>query len=344
MFGVRSFVFRKARGSRGGRGHVTANMLNWAGPNIMMAPVMNWGHTSIARSRSSMMGLTCSLHTQSWLGKGEDLKKRQEQLMGRNLPKRKSVEGVGKVVLVASGKGGVGKSTTAVNLALALAQSPAKNKVGLLDTDVFGPSIPDMMAVSELPLLDSNNKMLPVQNYGVGCMSMGLLVDPQAALVWRGPMVMGALEKLVHGTNWSGTDILAVDTPPGTGDIHLSLAQTVEIAGAIIVTTPQKVALSDARKGVDMYQKMGVPLLGVVENMASFVCGTCQAVTHVFGSQGVEGLSNEEGIPVLGSIPLDPSLMASSDCGHPLVLSQPQSAVATTYREIAQKVIKSLAA
>jgi len=234
----------------------------------------------------------------------------------------------------------VESNTRVTNLALALAQSPAKNKVGLLDTDVFGPSIPDMMAVSELPLLDSNNKMLPVQNYGVGCMSMGLLVDPQAALVWRGPMVMGALEKLVHGTNWSDTDILVVDTPPGTGDIHLSLSQTVEIAGAIIVSTPQKVALSDARKGVDMYRKVGIPVLGMVQNMSSFVCGSCSSVTHLFGENGVKDMAQELDVSLLGSIPLDPALMASCDSGQPIVISHPESIATAVFKDIAEKIEK----
>merc|ERR1719158_1578850 len=197
-----------------------------------------------------------------------------------------------------------------------------------------------MMSVSELPLLDPNNKMLPVQNYGVGCMSMGLLVDPQAALVWRGPMVMGALEKLVHGTAWEGTDILVIDTPPGTGDIHLSLAQTVDLAGSVIVSTPQKVALADARKGIDMYRKMEVPVLGLVQNMASFLCPSCGELTHVFGCEGASELASEEGIPLLGSIPLHPALMAASDSGQPLVISQPESAVSKVFSEIAQKLLQ----
>lgn len=272
----------------------------------------------------------------------EVIRKRQEELRRRGLPKKKALEGVGKVILVSSGKGGVGKSTTAVNLALALAGTTSRPKVGLLDADIFGPSLPTMMGVEELPLLDSRDKMVPVQNFGVSCMSMGLLVDPESATVWRGPMVMGALDKLVHGTAWEGTDILVVDTPPGTGDIHLSLAQTVQVAGAVIVSTPQKVALADAKKGVDMYRKMSIPVLGVVQNMAGFLCPSCSAVTHVFGCDGATKLAEELGVQVLASIPLDPSLMSSSDSGLPLLLSHPTSSTSQLYREIAHKILASL--
>jgi len=274
--------------------------------------------------------------------KDEELKKRQTDLMKRGLPTRRRIEGVGQVVVVASGKGGVGKSTTAVNLALALASTKGKPKVGLLDADIFGPSLPTMMGISEQPLLDSRDKMLPVESLGLACMSMGLLVDPKAAVVWRGPMVMGALDKLVHGTAWEGTDILVVDTPPGTGDIHLSLAQTVHLAGAVIVSTPQKVALADARKGVDMFRKMEVPILGLVENMSGFLCPSCGTVTRVFGEGGVAELAVEEGVEVLGGLPLDPQLMAASDSGRPLLLSHPASPVAAELRRIAANLLATL--
>ena len=215
-------------------------------------------------------------------------------------------------------------------------------QVGLLDADIFGPSLPVMLGVDEQPLLDDRDKMVPLQSLGLSCMSMGLLVDPKAAVVWRGPMVMGALDKLVHGTAWEGTDILVIDTPPGTGDIHLSLAQTVDLAGSVIISTPQKVALADARKGIDMYRKMEVPVLGLVQNMASFLCPSCGELTHIFGCEGAKELASEEGIPLLGSIPLDPALMAGSDSGQPLVISQPESAVSKVFSEIAQKLLQQL--
>jgi len=274
--------------------------------------------------------------------KEEAMKKRQEELMKRGLPKRKTIEGVKHVILVSSGKGGVGKSTTAVNLSLAFSKLSSSPKVSLLDADIFGPSIPTMMNISELPLLDSNDKMLPVMNYGVGCMSMGLLVDPSSAVVWRGPMVMGALDKMVHGTNWSGTDVMVVDLPPGTGDVHLSISQTVEISGAVVVSTPQKVALADARKGVDMFKKVGIPVLGVVQNMSSFVCGKCGEKTHVFGRDGAQRMAKELEVPLLGDVPLDPALMASSDSGKPIVITHPQSDVARTYQDIAQQIMDRL--
>ena len=199
-----------------------------------------------------------------------------------------------------------------------------------------------MLGVDEQPLLDERDKMVPLQSLGLSCMSMGLLVDPKAAVVWRGPMVMGALDKLVHGTAWEGTDVLVVDTPPGTGDIHLSLAQNVDLAGSVIISTPQKVALADARKGIDMYRKMEVPVLGLVQNMASYLCPSCGAQTHVFGCEGASKLATEEGIPLLGSVPLDPALMAGSDSGQPLVISNPESVVSQMYTEIAQKLLQQL--
>jgi len=262
--------------------------------------------------------------------------------MKRGLPKRKAIDGVRNVIVVASGKGGVGKSTTAVNIALALSQLSSSPKVALLDADIFGPSIPTMMNISELPLLDSKDKMVPVINYGIGCMSMGLLVDPDSAVVWRGPMVMGALDKMVHGTNWSGTDVLVVDLPPGTGDIHLSLSQTVQVAGAIVVSTPQKVALADARKGVDMFKKVNIPVLGMVQNMSSFVCGTCGEKTHVFGQDGAQRMAKELGVSLLGDVPLSPALMSSSDSGKPIVITQPESEIARTYKNIAQHILDTL--
>jgi len=261
--------------------------------------------------------------------------------MRRGLPKRKTIEGVEHVILVSSGKGGVGKSTVAVNLAVALTRL-SHYKVSLLDADIFGPSVPIMMNISEPPLLDDNNKMLPVQNHGVGCMSIGFLMNNNAAAVWRGPMVMGALNKLIFDTNWHGTDFLIVDLPPGTGDVHLSLSQTVQVSGAVVVTTPQKVAMADVRKGVDMFNKVNVPVLGLIENMSSYVCNNCQEINHIFGVDGARELVASLDIPLLGKIPVDPAITLSGDSGKPLVISHPQSKSAQLYLDIAQSVVSKL--
>ena len=270
------------------------------------------------------------------------LKKRQEELMRRGLPQRKTIEGVRHVILVSSGKGGVGKSTVAVNLSVAISRLSPSYKVSLLDADIFGPSVPIMMNISEPPLLDERDKMVPVQNYGVGCMSMGLLMNSSSAAVWRGPMVMGALNRLIFQTDWSGTDYLVVDLPPGTGDVHLSLSQTVAVSGALVVTTPQRVAMADVRKGVDMFNKVEIPVLGVVQNMSGFVCTKCQTVNHVFGADGARELAASLDVPLLGDIPLDPEITNSGDSGKPLVISHPQSQSAQIYLDIARAVVSQV--
>ena len=249
--------------------------------------------------------------------------------MARGLPKKRSIEGVKNVILVASGKGGVGKSTTAVNLAVAFSKQDLK--VGLLDADVYGPSIPLMMNLHDQPLVDQHtNKMLPLENYGVKCMSMGFLVNPSEALVWRGPMVMGALEKMAHGTHWSDLDLLVVDLPPGTGDIHISTSQTINVSGAVIVSTPQRVALADAQKGVKMFQRVEIPILGLIENMSSFVCPKCQETTHVFGQKH----DLIAGLTTIASIPLEVEIMRNADEGTPIVISHPDSNAAQIYMKL----------
>jgi len=274
------------------------------------------------------------------------LDQHQKELMSRGLPKRRSIPGVGHVILVASGKGGVGKSTTAVNLALSLSRAPHGLRVGILDADVYGPSVPVMMNVNERPLVDeTSNKMIPLTNYGLKCMSMGFLVaDATAAVVWRGPMVMGALEKMAHGTEWAPLDVLVVDTPPGTGDVQLSLAQTVEIRGAVMVTTPQKVAVSDTRRGATMFEKVGIPLLGVVENMSGVACPDCGRVSDVFGSKLglVDAMARELDVKVLGRVPLEEDLSAASDGGTPIVLSNPGSKSALCYSDIARQILRRI--
>ena len=270
------------------------------------------------------------------------LKKRQEELMRRGLPQRKTIEGVQHVILVSSGKGGVGKSTVAVNLSVALSRLSPSYKVSLLDADIFGPSVPIMMNISEPPLLNERDKMVPVQNYGVGCMSMGLLMNTSSAAVWRGPMVMGALNRLIFQTDWGGTDFLVVDLPPGTGDVHLSLSQTVAVTGAVVVTTPQRVAMADVRKGVDMFHKVQIPVLGVVQNMSGFVCTKCHNINHIFGSDGARQLAASLEVPLLGDIPLDPAITDSGDAGKPLVISHPRSQSAQIYMDIAQAVVSQV--
>jgi len=262
------------------------------------------------------------------------LKKRQKELMARGLPKKKTIEGVKNVILVASGKGGVGKSTTAVNLALAFQRNSMK--AGILDADVYGPSIPIMMNLHEQPFIhEKTNKMIPLENYGIKCMSMGFLVKPENALVWRGPMVMAAVEKLVHGTHWDPLDVLVIDLPPGTGDIHLSMAQTVNISGAVIVSTPQKVALADAKKASKMFEAVNIPILGLIENMSSFACPSCKEVTHVFG----ENYQLLENVEKLGSIPLEVEIMRHADNGTPFVVTHPESMATEVYLNIGRKLI-----
>ena len=245
------------------------------------------------------------------------------------------------IVAVASGKGGVGKSTTAVNLALALAAEGAR--VGILDADIYGPSQPMMMGLSGRPASTDGKTMEPMENYGVQVMSIGFLVEPDQAMVWRGPMVTQALEQLLRQTNWADLDYLIVDMPPGTGDIQLTMSQRVPLTGVVVVTTPQDIALIDARKGITMFQKVGVPILGVVENMAVHVCENCGHVEHVFGAEGGKRIAAEYGIDYLGALPLKLSIREQADSGTPTVASDPDSEVAALYRSVARKVAVQIA-
>ncbi|KAK7507333.1 hypothetical protein BaRGS_00001268 [Batillaria attramentaria] len=246
-------------------------------------------------------------------------------MMARGLPKQRPIEGVQNVLCVASGKGGVGKSTTAVNLALAIAAEKPKYKVGILDADVYGPSIPKLMNLSGEPALTADDKMEPLINYGIKCMSMGFLVDEKSAIVWRGLMVMSAIERLLRQVAWAPLDWLIVDMPPGTGDVQLSIAQNIPLTGAVLVTTPQDIALADVRRGAAMFQKVQVPVLGVIENMSVFVCPNCGHTEHIFGQMGAKKLSQE-----IGEIPLDRRVCELSDAGQPIVVSDPLSSQASS--------------
>ena len=252
------------------------------------------------------------------------------------LPKVKNI------VAVASGKGGVGKSTTAVNLALALAAEGAR--VGLLDADIYGPSIPMMMGIDGRPESSDGQTMEPLENYGVQVMSIGFLIAQDDAMIWRGPMATQALDQLLRQTNWRDLDYLVVDMPPGTGDIQLTLSQRVPMTGAVVVTTPQDIALLDARKGIKMFEKVGVPILGIVENMAVHVCSNCGHVEHVFGADGGRKMAADYGIDYLGALPLAMQIRLQADSGKPTVVSDPDSEVAGIYRGVARKVAVSIAA
>lgn len=273
---------------------------------------------------------------------GEALKQRRTQIMSRGLPKQKPIEGVREVIVVASGKGGVGKSTTAVNLALALAANDSSKAVGLLDVDVYGPSIPKMMNLKGNPELSPNNLMRPLLNYGIACMSMGFLVEETAPLVWRGLMVMSAIEKLLRQVDWGQLDYLVVDMPPGTGDVQLSVSQNIPISGAVIVSTPQDIALMDAHKGAEMFRKVNVPVLGLVQNMSVFQCPQCKHKTHIFGADGARKLAQTLDLDVLGDVPLHLSIREASDMGQPVVFSQPESDEAKAYLNIASEVVRRL--
>jgi len=246
------------------------------------------------------------------------------------------------IVAVASGKGGVGKSTTAVNLALALAAEGAK--VGILDADVYGPSQPMMMGIEGRPESADGKTMEPLENYGVQVMSIGFLVDTDNPMIWRGPMATQALEQLLRQTNWGDLDYLIVDMPPGTGDIQLTLSQRVPLTGAVIVTTPQDIALLDAKKGLKMFEKVGVPILGLVENMAVHVCSSCGHVEHIFGADGGKRMAAEYGVDYLGALPLNLSIREQADAGRPTVVSDADGEIASIYKTVARQVAVKIAA
>ncbi|KAM4541250.1 iron-sulfur cluster transfer protein NUBPL isoform 1-T1 [Fundulus diaphanus] len=272
-------------------------------------------------------GTCCCLHLKQCQGlvDKKGVLDRQKQQMARGLPKQKPITGVKQVIVVASGKGGVGKSTTAVNLALGLMAIDRSKSVGLLDTDVYGPSIPKLMNLKGNPELSEDNRMIPLINYGVPCMSMGFLVEDAYPIVWRGLMVMSAIERLVRQVDWGSLDYLVVDMPPGTGDVQLSITQNISIAGAVIVSTPQDVALLDARRGAEMFKKVNVPVLGLVQNMSVFQCPNCHHQTHIFGSNGARQLAETIGVKFLGDVPLHLNIREMSDKGQPIVISSPDS-------------------
>ncbi|MBX3609259.1 MAG: iron-sulfur cluster carrier protein ApbC [Hydrogenophaga sp.] len=246
------------------------------------------------------------------------------------------------IIAVASGKGGVGKSTTAVNLALALAAEGAK--VGVLDADIYGPSQPMMLGIEGRPESTDGQTMEPLENFGVQCISIGFLIDRDEAMIWRGPMATQALEQLLRQTNWKDLDYLIVDMPPGTGDIQLTLSQRVPITGAVIVTTPQDIALLDARKGIKMFEKVGVPILGIVENMAVHVCEKCGHVEHIFGADGGKRMAAEYGMDYLGALPLNMSIRVQADSGTPTVVADPDGEIAGLYKQVARQVAIKIAA
>ena len=245
------------------------------------------------------------------------------------------------VIAIGSGKGGVGKSTTAVNLALALHAEGAR--VGILDADVYGPSIPAMLGLSGKPESPDNKSIEPMRAFGVEAMSIGFLVDADMPMIWRGPMATSALTQLFSDTRWGDLDYLLIDLPPGTGDIQLTLAQKIPVAGAVIVTTPQDIATLDAKKALKMFEKVEVPVLGIVENMAVHTCSNCGHVEHLFGQGGGERMAAQYGVPLLGSLPLDIAIREQGDAGQPVVVAAPDSAVAQAYRQVARAMAAELA-
>lgn len=254
----------------------------------------------------------------------------------------KPLDNIKNVIAVASGKGGVGKSTTAVNLALALAAEGAT--VGILDADIYGPSQPRMLGISGQPDSKDGKSLEPMEGHGLQAMSIGFLIDDETPMIWRGPMVTQALEQLLNDTQWRGLDYLVVDLPPGTGDVQLTLAQKIPVSGAVIVTTPQDIALLDARKGLKMFEKVEVPVLGIVENMSIHICSECGHEEPIFGSGGGEKMASEYSVDLLGALPLDISIRKQADGGVPTVVAEPDSRVAQIYGEIARKTAAKLAA
>jgi ATP-binding protein involved in chromosome partitioning len=256
------------------------------------------------------------------------------------MSKQSEIPGIAAVIAVASGKGGVGKSTTALNLALGLRDLGLR--VGLLDADIYGPSVPRLTGIREKPQLNSDRKMLPIQRFGLAVMSIGFLVEEDTAMIWRGPMVMSAITQMLRDVAWGTLDILVVDMPPGTGDAQLTLAQNVPLKGAVIISTPQDLSLIDARRGLAMFKKVDVPVLGIVENMSYFQCPHCGTRSDIFGHGGARHEAERLGVPFLGEIPLHMSIRAMSDSGTPVVESEPDGPHAAIYRAIGAKVREQL--
>jgi len=254
---------------------------------------------------------------------------------------KQAIDGINRIICVSSAKGGVGKSTVAVNLAIAL--SSQKKKIGLMDADIYGPSVPLMMNLrGRKPDVTEDKKMIPLLNYGIKCMSMGFVVEEDTAVIWRGLIVMSAIEQLLRQVQWGDLDILVIDLPPGTGDAQLSICQRVPLAGAVIVSTPQDVALLDVVRGVNMFQKVNVPILGLVENMSCYTCSKCGHKEHIFGNEGAKRTAEKMNIHFLDHIPLDISIRQTSDSGKPITVSEPDSPSAQIYFNIAKTVLQRL--
>ena len=252
------------------------------------------------------------------------------------------IPGIAAIIAVASGKGGVGKSTTAVNLALALRELGLK--VGILDADIYGPSMPKLLGIRERPQSAGGNRLRPIERYGMQVMSIGFLIEEETPMIWRGPMVMSALTQMLREVEWGTLDVLVVDMPPGTGDAQLTMAQQVPLKGAVIVSTPQDLALIDARRGIGMFRRVNVPVLGIVENMSTFVCPHCGASSDIFGHGGARREADRLGVPFLGEVPLDIAIREKSDAGSPVVSAAPDNPLAQYYRAIAERVRAGLAA
>lgn len=257
-------------------------------------------------------------------------------------PEHKAVPGVKHLIAVASGKGGVGKSTTTTNLALALASTGAR--VGILDADLYGPSQPRMLGLKGMPDSTDGKILEPMIGHGIQTMSIGFLVDDESPIIWRGPMITQALTRLVYETRWDNLDYLIMDMPPGTGDIHLTMAQRMPVSGAVIVTTPQDIALLDALKGLKMFEKVNVPVLGIIENMSTHVCSECGHEEHIFGEGGARKMSEEAGIELLGELPLDIRIRTGSDSGQPVMVTDPEGTLAAAYRSIATRILSEIVA
>jgi ATP-binding protein involved in chromosome partitioning len=249
---------------------------------------------------------------------------------------RQAVPGIRNIVAVGAGKGGVGKSTTAVNLAVALARKGAR--VGLMDTDVYGPNIPQMLGITAQPRVSEEKRIVPPEAHGIKAISMGMLVPPDQPVIWRGPMLHGAVQQFMRDVEWGELDYLVVDLPPGTGDVSLSMAQSVPVAGAVVVTTPQGVSVSDVRKAVAMFRQLNIPVLGVIENMSYFVCGHCHERTEIFGHGGGAQMAKDLGIPFLGEVPIDTRVRSGGDEGAPIVVAAPDAPAAQAFTDLAGRV------